>query len=54
MGAPARPSHHWTSAPEPHAVRHKLMMQRYGPQVRPLGRGTLAETGPAVCAGVSL
>lgn len=36
MGAPTRPSHHWTSAAEPHALRRKLIMQRYGPQVREL------------------
>ncbi|KAL4853787.1 Sphingolipid delta(4)-desaturase DES1-like [Chlorella vulgaris] len=40
MGAPilqaARPPHHWTDSPEPHALRHKLMMQKYGPQIRAL------------------
>lgn len=31
-----RPTHHWTSSAEPHALRRKLMLQKYGDQIRPL------------------
>lgn len=30
------PSFYWTSAAEPHAQRRKLMLQKYGDQIRPL------------------
>ena len=39
-----RDSHHWTDSPEPHALRRKVILQKYGEQVR--GRG-------AACGGPS-
>ena len=29
-------SHHWTSSTEPHAIRRKVILQKYGDQIRPL------------------